>query len=290
MSCDADRDETAVTMRRRANAVLAIAVALLVVVPLWPLTHAAFLNWDDDAVFLKNAPLTGASTWSWAFTTAYMGHYQPVSWLTWSAVARVFGLVPEAFHALNLATHALATSLVFLLAAELLSVAGVPARRAQAGSLLGALFFGVHPLRVEPVAWASAFPYLAALVFALLSVCFYVASRSLPWHPVQRRPTPKAIVLSVAAIAAYAVSLLFRPIAVGVPFVLLILDWYPLRAALRRTDRDHLAPPEPKSALERCLIRSAGLQACRLGGPEGPHYNEVKTASAEHAAQQRDCA
>ena len=48
-------------MRRRANAVLAFAVALVVVIPLWPLTHAAFLNWDDDAIFLQNAPLTGAS-------------------------------------------------------------------------------------------------------------------------------------------------------------------------------------------------------------------------------------
>ena len=175
-------------MTRRANAVLAFAIALVVVLPLWPLTHASFLNWDDDAIFLLNPPLTGASTWSWAFTTTYMGHYQPFSWLTWSAVARVFGLTPEPFHLLNLATHAMATSLIFLLAAELLGVAGVPARRAQAGSLLGALFFGVHPLRVEPVAWASAFPYLAALAFALLSVLFYVASRRRPWHSTQRRP------------------------------------------------------------------------------------------------------
>ena len=228
-------------MRRRANVVLAFAVALVVVLPLWPLTHASFLNWDDDAIFLLNPPLTGASTWSWAFTTTYMGHYQPFSWLTWSAVARVFGLTPEPFHLLNLATHAVATSLIFLLAAELLSVAGVPARRAQAGSLLGALFFGVHPLRVEPVAWASAFPYLAALAFALLSVLFYVASRRRPWHSTQRRPNVGAVVFSAAAIAAYAVSLLFRPIAVGVPLVLLLLDWYPLRAAHRLSGRDRFA-------------------------------------------------
>jgi len=264
-------------MRRRANAILAFAVALVVVIPLWPLTHAAFLNWDDDAIFLRNPPLTGASTWSWAFTTTHMGHYQPLSWLTWSAVARVFGLTPEPFHVLNLATHALATSLIFLLASELLSVAGVPARRAVGGGLLGALFFGVHPLRVEPVAWASAFPYLAALVFALLSARFYVASRSRPWHPTRRRPTFRAVIVSVAAIAAYAVSLLFRPIAVGVPFVLLLLDWYPLRAAHRLTGRDRVAPlladKMPYVLLTVCAITAEFLARRQVG------FNELTTAA-----------
>jgi len=255
-------------MSRRVNTILAFAVALVVVIPLWPLAHAAFLNWDDDAIFLLNPPLTGASPWSWAFTTTHMGHYQPLSWLTWSAVARGFGLTPEPFHVLNLATHALATSLVFLLAAELLSVAGVPARRAQAGSLLGALFFGVHPLRVEPVAWASAFPYLAALAFALLSTFLYVASRSRPWHSARRRPTVGAVILSVAAIAAYAVSLLFRPIAVGLPLVLWLLDWYPLRAAHRRADRDRLA-----TSSQPC---SGRLQPAIERPPEGGHYTRDK--------------
>lgn len=264
-------------MRRSVNAILAFAVGLAVVIPLWPLTHAAFLNWDDDAVFLLNPPLTGPSAWSWAFTTTHMGHYQPLSWLTWSAVARVFGLTPEPFHVLNLATHALATSLICLLAIELLTVAGVPPRRAQAGSLLGALFFGVHPLRVEPVAWASAFPYLAALVFALLSVFSYVASRSQPWHSARRRPTGRAVVFSVAAIAAYGVSLLFRPIAVGMPLVLLLLDWHPLRAAHRQARRDRLGPlvadKMPYVLLAACAIAAELLARRQVG------FNELTVAA-----------
>jgi Flp pilus assembly protein TadD len=264
-------------MNRRVNAALAFVVALVVLVPLWPLTRAAFLNWDDDAIFLQNPPLIGPSTWSWAFTTTHMGHFQPLSWLTWSAVARVFGLTPEPFHVLNLATHALATSLVFLLAVELLSVAGVPARRAQAGSLLGALFFGVHPLRVEPVAWASAFPYLAALVFALLSALFYLASRSRPWHSARRWPKVSAVIFSVAAIAAYAVSLLFRPIAVGLPLVLLLLDWHPLRAAHRQAGRDRLAPlvadKTPYVLLTACAIAAEWLARRQAG------FNDLTAAA-----------
>ena len=263
-------------MNRRANAILACAVALVVVIPLWPLTQAAFLNWDDDAVFLLNPPLTGASTWSWAFTTTHMGHYQPLSWLTWSAVARLFGLTPEPFHVLNLATHALATALVFMLAVDLLGRAGAPSRRVRTGGLIGAVFFGVHPLRVEPVAWASAFPYLSALVFALLSVLFYVASRGVSW-PAHRRPTLGAVMLSVAAIAAYAVSLLFRPIAVGVPLVLLLLDWYPLRGAHRQAGRDRLAPlmadKMPYVSLAVCAIAAEWLARRQLG------FNELTAAA-----------
>lgn len=264
-------------MNRRANAILACAVALVVVIPLWPLTQAAFLNWDDDAVFLLNPPLTGASTWSWAFTTTHMGHYQPLSWLTWSAVARLFGLTPEPFHVLNLATHALATALVFMLAVDLLGRAGAPSRRVRTGGLIGAVFFGVHPLRVEPVAWASAFPYLSALVFALLSVLCYVASRGGPWPHAHRRPTAGAVVLSVAAIAAYAVSLLFRPIAVGVPLVLLLLDWYPLDGAHRRAGRDRFAPliadKMPYVLLAVCAVAAEWLARRQLG------FNELTAAA-----------
>ena len=264
-------------MNRRVNALLALAVALVVVILLWPITRAAFLNWDDDAIFLQNPPLTGSSTWSWAFTTTHMGHFQPLSWLTWSAIARVFGLAPEPFHVLNLVTHALATSLVFLLAAELLSVAGVPARRAQAGGLLGALFFGVHPLRVEPVAWASAFPYLAALVFALLSTLSYVASRSRPWNASRRQPKLSAVIFSAAAIAAYAGSLFFRPIVVGLPFVLLLLDWHPLRAAHRQAGRDRLAPlladKTPYVLLAVCASAAEFLARRQVG------FNELTAAA-----------
>lgn len=229
-------------MNRRVNVLFALAASVLVVVVLWPVTGAAFLNWDDDAIFLQNPSLTGSSPWTWAFSTTHMGHFQPLSWLAWSAVARVFGVAPEPFHVLNLATHAMATALVFLLAVELLDLGGVPPARARAGALAGAALFGVHPLGVEPVAWASAFPYLAALVFALSSGLAYVRSRSGEWRRAPRRPTGRAMLLSVAAVGAYAVSLAFRPIAVGFPLVLLLLDWFPLRAAHRRAGRDRIAP------------------------------------------------
>ncbi len=158
--------------------------------------------------------LVGAGLVRWAFTTTHMDHYQPLSWLTWGAVARIFGLEPHHFHALSLLTHALVVALIYLTAVRLMDRRGVPENRARIGAAIAALVFGVHPLRVEPVAWASAFPYLAALACALLATLAYETSRA--W----------------AAVAFFAVSLLFRPIAFGLPLVLMALDRFPRRERL----------------------------------------------------------
>jgi tetratricopeptide (TPR) repeat protein len=241
------------TSSRRADLVGAVAVALPTVLPLLPIAHASFLNWDDDAIFLRNPPLTSGAVVPWAFTTTHMGHYQPLSWMVWASIVRRFGAVPEPFHLLNLATHAAAAALVFMLALELAEIAGGRRRRTRFAAALGALVFGVHPMRVEPVAWASAFPYLAALVFALLAVLAYVQSRRIAWTTAaalkgprdtgtRLRPAAAAIGWSVVAIACFAISLGFRPIAVGLPFILLLLDWYPLHAAHRQAGRHRIAP------------------------------------------------
>ena len=257
----------------RTNLAAGIVVALLTCAVLWPIVDGAFLNWDDDAIFLRNPALTGPHVYAWAFTTTHMGHYQPLSWIAWSALAQTFGVNPTPFHLLNLLTHGIVTALVFLLAMRLLLLAGVTESRARIAAAAGALLFGIHPMRVEPVAWASAFPYLAALLFALLSTLAYVGSRSRPWReaaalkgpryyrtphydrtprydrsatlsgsPFRRYPTLAAVEWSVAAVAAFAVSLGFRPIAVGLPLILLLLDWYPLQAAHRQAGRDRALP------------------------------------------------
>src|SRR6185503_8189035 len=96
---------------------------------------AEFLNWDDDAVFTGNPDLIGAGLVHWAFTTNLMGHYQPLSWLTWGAVARFAGLQPAPFHALSLATHAVVVALVYLTAVRIICLGGVPRHRARIGAV-----------------------------------------------------------------------------------------------------------------------------------------------------------
>ncbi len=157
-----------------------------------PVVGFPFLNWDDVDVFVRNDALRAPGLLSWAFTTRYMEHYQPLAWLTWGALERTAGLTSTAAHALNVALHALCAAGVYSLSRR---VAGVwPAA-------IGALVWSVHPLRVEVVAWASAMPYSLALLLALVSMRAWLAGRH--W----------------AAVAWLTLSLLARPIALALPVV-----------------------------------------------------------------------
>ena len=222
-----------------------LLTAALVVWTFAPALDFAFLNWDDDAVIVRNAALDGSDVVRWAFTTTYMEHYQPVSWLVWAAVKRTSGASPAAFHSANLVAHVVCALLVFVVTAALLrrvatAMTGLPI---DLTALAAALLYALHPLRVEVVAWISALPYTLALAFALLAV--------LAWL---RTMGPRASRWWIAALILYVVSLAARPVALGLPLVLIVLDigvlkrpraleaqrrkeasyWPALRASLRR--------------------------------------------------------
>ena len=186
-----------------------------------------FLNWDDQDVFVRNTALHSPGLFRWAFTTTYIEHYQPLAWLAWGAVDRTWTLTSGAAHAMNAGLHAACAVLVCVLAHRLTGNLGV--------SLLAALLFAMHPLRVEVVAWASAMPYALALLFALLStLAFFNAG-------------DRGSMLALS-ITLFAMSLLARPIAIGLPVVLYAL------AALRR----------PR---QRAAIMGSGT---RRAAPSGP--------------------
>ena len=210
------------------------AAALLLVAAIvgWtfsPALHFAFLNWDDDAVVVENAALERPDVLGWSFTTTYMQHYQPVSWLVWSAIRRGAGADPAAFHAANLIAHVACVLLVFVLTGELIRRAA-PAtsnRRRLAIAAAAALLYGVHPLRAEVVAWISALPYALALSLSLLVLLAWMrttgAASSAWW---------------CAALTLFIASLAARPVALGLPLVLVIVDALvlaiPARAIVRR--------------------------------------------------------
>ena len=177
--------------------------ALVTFLAFLPALGFPFLNWDDQDVFVRNELLRARGIIPWAFTTRYMEHYQPLAWLTWSAVDRTIGLTPAAAHGLNLVLHALCAALVCLVACRFAhaSNSGHPQNAALAASV-SALLWALHPLRVEPVVWASAMPYALALVFGLLA--------TLAW--LQARAASAAILVLL--------SLLSRPLALTLPVVL----------------------------------------------------------------------
>jgi tetratricopeptide (TPR) repeat protein len=180
-----------------------VAIALVVLTLFSQSARFPFLNWDDQEVFVRNTALHSPGLLAWAFTTTYMEHYQPLAWLTWGAVDRAWTLTPTAAHALNACLHALCAVLVFVVARRSLAVWT---------AAVAALLFAMHPLRVEVAAWASAMPYALALSFALLSLLAFLDAGGRWWG-------------MALAIALYAMSLITRPIAIGLPVVLVIWNW-----------------------------------------------------------------
>lgn len=201
-----------------AGLVVATLVAFL------PLSGNQFVNWDDPYTLIGNERLGSSGVVTWAFTTRLMGHFQPLAWLTWSAVKTLFGVTPGAFHFLSLFGHVFNAVLVYFLTRRLATKGGAQPATIRVAAPAAALLFAVHPLRVEPVAWASAFPYVLSLTWLLAATLTYIR---------YTESGRNAHAWLAVSLVAYAMSLLSRVAALGFPLVLLVLDGFPLRRSRR---------------------------------------------------------
>jgi tetratricopeptide (TPR) repeat protein len=192
------------------------------VIPFLPVLNNGFVNWDDPTAIVGNQRLEAPGIFRWAFTTTLLGHYQPLTWVSWSALKRLVGESPAWFHGVSLLVHAINALLIYVLALRIARVNGFEARKASSISLAAAVIFAVHPLVVEPVAWASAFPYLLSLSFLLLSFLAYLK------YCEEQRSGWRACWFA-ASWGAYAAALMSRESAVAFPLVLLLVDVWVLR-------------------------------------------------------------
>jgi Flp pilus assembly protein TadD len=193
-----------------------------------PLLGNGFVNWDDQANFLDNPHYRGFG-WSslrWMFTTAHLGHYIPVTWLTLALDYTVWGLNPAGYHLTSTLLHAVNALLVYRLASSLLTAAGPGTSAAwdiRLGAMAAALVFALHPQRVESVAWATERRDVTMGFFALLTVLAYLrAVRESVEGRLNRR-------WYWASVGLFAMALLSKSLVIGLPLVLFVLDLYPLR-------------------------------------------------------------
>lgn len=197
-----------------------VALVVMIAAVAWtylPVAGFAFLNWDDQSVILQNQALDFPGAAIWAFTTTYMEHYQPLSWLMWAGLKARFGLDAAAFHTANVLAHFVCAMLVWAVSRRVFarSAPDLPGSWHDGAALAAALLYALHPLRVEPVAWISAMPYTLALAFMLASLLAYMAGPAEAGHHISAR---------VASLVLYAASLGARPVALGFPVVLLVVD------------------------------------------------------------------
>jgi tetratricopeptide (TPR) repeat protein len=180
-----------------------------------------FVLWDDDMNITGNRRYRGLSPahLRWMFTTLLGGHYQPLSWLTLGVDHALWGMDARGYHLTSLVLHVTAALAVYaLLRAVLEHRSGWPAYAAAA---LGALFFAVHPLRVESVAWVTERRDVLSGLFFVLTLVAYL-------H-MQRSAGARRRRWLAASLAAFTLSLLSKAWGMTVPVVLLALDVFPLR-------------------------------------------------------------
>jgi tetratricopeptide (TPR) repeat protein len=244
---------------------IAVAVALLTLAAYAPVLSNRFVDWDDGANFVNNPSYRGFG-WShlrWMATTFHRGVYQPLAWLLAAAEHRIGGVEPWVFHAGSWLLHAVAAALVCVLAHRLL-VRLAPDRPGLVGiaSAVTALLWAVHPLRVEAVAWASAQSYTLAAVFALSAVVAWLRARD------EHTPGVGSRGWYAVSAAMAACAYLAKPVAVTLPAVLVILQWY-----LRPAPRWWTAPRAwlallPYAVPAMLVAAAAPLARVRLG-PSG---------------------
>jgi hypothetical protein len=204
---------------------LALGLTLVTLCAYYGALDNGFVHYDDTLYVTRN-PVTqqglSRSTVLWAFTTGYAANWHPLTWLSVMLDVELFGLDARGHHATSIALHALNTVLVFLLMLRL----GL----GRGESAFAAGLFGLHPLHVESVAWVAERKDVLSMLFGLLALLAYIRYSEAPSG---RRMAAVAVLL--------ALGLMAKPVLVTLPFVLLLLDWWPLR---RIASPSSLASPD----------------------------------------------
>ena len=205
-----------------------LALALTGLLAFAPLRHNDFVDYDDDVYVTKNpqvqAGFTRASV-AWAFRASHGANWHPLTWLSHMLDSRLFGLDPRGHHLTSLLLHLANTLLLF----ALLHLATGAVWR----SAFVAAAFALHPLRVESVAWVAERKDVLSGLFWMTTLIAYAYYT--------RRPNLSRFLL---VFVSFGLGLMAKPMLVTLPFVLLLLDYWPLGRFPARLARENSARPK----------------------------------------------
>lgn len=210
-----------------------VMLAIIVIAAYLPVLNCGFVNFDDDShvrlnpIVAKGLTAEGISK---AFTEPHAALWIPLTWLSFMADVSLFGMNPTAFHVVNGLLHLANVVVLFLLLNRM-------SGKLWASAVVAACF-GVHPLNVESVAWIAERKNVLCGLFFLLSLYAYQSYAA--------RPRPSAY---ICAWLFAAMALMAKPMAVTIPFVLLLLDYWPLDRLRRERWKSLLVEKAPFAAL-----------------------------------------
>lgn len=192
---------------------LCLLLAVVVFAVYFPALRHPFVMYDDVDYVSRNQQVQQGltlGTFRWALTSMQFSNWHPLTWMSHALDCELFGLDAGGHHFTSLLLHAIDAVILFLLLSRITGKVG--------RSLTVALLFGLHPVNVESVAWVAERKTVLSMVFLLLALWAYL------WYV--RKP---GIGRHSCVDALFVLALAAKPMAVTFPFILLLMDYWPLQ-------------------------------------------------------------
>jgi Tfp pilus assembly protein PilF len=208
-----DNEHKKVFCNIRAELLICLFLGMATLVVYWQVRSFAFVNYDDGEYVIENQYVKDGLNYKsicWAFSSYHAANWHPITWLSHMLDIELYGLNPGAHHQTNVIFHLLNTLLLFFVFRKM--TGGLW----QSGFV--AALFALHPLHVESVAWVAERKDVLSTFFWMLTMFSYVRYAA---HPGINRYLP--------VVGFFILGLMAKPMLVTLPFVLLLLDYWPLR-------------------------------------------------------------
>jgi protein O-mannosyl-transferase len=196
----------------KGNPIVCLLLAVVTLALYNPVNRHPFVNYDDDRYVTENPPVRQgltADTFKWALTSTEQANWHPLTWMSHALDVSLFRLNPAGHHFTSILLHTVNVVLLFLLL--------MWATNRFGPSLFVAALFALHPIQVESVAWVAERKNVLCTMFFLLTLWAY------GWYA--RKPDWRRY---LAVVALFAAGLASKPMVITLPFVLLLLDYWPL--------------------------------------------------------------
>jgi Tfp pilus assembly protein PilF len=198
--------------------IISLLLSIIAFMAYRQVTHCAFINFDDTEYVTDNRHIQDGLTVkgiTWAFTTGYASNWHPLTWISHMADVQLFGLQPGRHHLTNLLFHLANTLLLFLVLHRMTNTLWQ--------SAFVAALFALHPLHVESVAWVAERKDVLSTFFWMLTMWVYISYTARP-----------GLTRYLTLLLSFALGLMAKPMLVTLPFVLLLLDYWPLQRLERK--------------------------------------------------------
>jgi hypothetical protein len=207
----------------KRNAIICGLLLVAILILYCRVINHEFVNYDDDLYITENPYVQKGITWEgtkWAFSFNNVVYLHPLSWLSHMLDVQLFGMAPGRHHLTSVLFHIANTILLFLLFNRMTGAAW--------RSAFVAMLFAVHPINVESVAWVAERKSVMSTFFWMLTIYSYIRYVEQP-----------GVLRYLWILLFFSLGLMSKPMLVTLPFVLLLLDFWPLDRIDPKKHRDN---------------------------------------------------